>query len=117
MLRKVNFDNLLNLLRQLKRTGMEKSDNQLFVFTKLNVSNYSQWKVDVLLIDRNCWEFIESEKVKEPQDAAEKQRFKFGKEWAFTIIYQGIERLFLPLISNTLDDRTAWRILQTNFET
>ncbi|GBN71854.1 hypothetical protein AVEN_240956-1 [Araneus ventricosus] len=117
MLRKVNFDNLLNLLRQLKKTGMEKSDNQLFVFPKLNASNYSQWKVDALLIDQSCWEFIESEKVEELQYVAEKQRFKWRKERAFTTIYQGIERLFLSLISNTLDDRTAWRILQTNFET
>ncbi|GBM04534.1 hypothetical protein AVEN_197931-1 [Araneus ventricosus] len=84
----------------------------------LNASNYSQWKVDmkVLLIDRNCSEFVESEKVEEPPDAAEKQRFKWHKERAYTRIYRGVERQFLPLIWNTLDGRTAWRILQTNFE-
>ncbi|GBN31135.1 hypothetical protein AVEN_34962-1 [Araneus ventricosus] len=86
-----------------------KRDNQLFVFQKLNASNDSQWKVDmkVLLIDRNCWEFIESEKVEEPQDASDNQRSKWRKERVYIPIYQGVERHFLPLISNTLSGRTA----------
>ncbi|GBM06459.1 hypothetical protein AVEN_58306-1 [Araneus ventricosus] len=29
---------------------MENPDNQLFVFPKLNASNYSQWKVDGMVV-------------------------------------------------------------------
>ncbi|GBM28162.1 hypothetical protein AVEN_224213-1 [Araneus ventricosus] len=46
----------------------------------------------------------------------QKSRFKWRKERAYTTICQGVERQFLPLISNTLDGRTAWRIQQTNFK-
>ncbi|XP_054713665.1 uncharacterized protein LOC129223124 [Uloborus diversus] len=71
----------------------------------------------VLLMDRNCWEFIDG-KPELPKDctAQETRDFNFRKIRSYTSIYQSIERLFQSLIAQTNDGKEAWNILKTNFE-
>lgn len=99
---------------------MNEMDKPLFTFPKLNAANYTTWKVDmkVLLIDRGSWEFVSGDAVPLEEDVPqrEKRAYQWRKEKAYTTIYQGIERQFLPLIADTTDGKTAWDILKKNFE-
>ncbi|GBM21371.1 Retrovirus-related Pol polyprotein from transposon TNT 1-94 [Araneus ventricosus] len=95
------------------------AESSPFAFPKLDGSNYTSWKEDmkVVLMDRGCWSFIIEDKPC-PEQATEKEKFEYDwrKQRCYTIIYQGIERKFLPLIRYTTDGKEAWNILKTNFE-
>ncbi|GBO03582.1 hypothetical protein AVEN_262374-1 [Araneus ventricosus] len=96
------------------------AESSPFAFPKLDGSNYASWKEDmkVVLMDRGCWSFIIEEDEPCPEQATEKEKFEYDwrKQRCYTIIYQGMERKFLPLIRHTTDGKEAWNILKSNFE-
>lgn len=72
----------------------------------------------VLLMDRQCWDYV-SGKTTVPGDTAteqERQKFRRIQERSYTTIYQGVERQFLTLIADTTDGKAAWETLKRNFE-
>lgn len=93
--------------------------HQMFTFPKLSDYNYREWSMDmkVLLIDRNCWEFITGTAVPYPPDSPERDKrdFRWRKQRAYTTIFQGIDRKYQRLISSTEDGQEAWTILKTKF--
>lgn len=88
-------------------------------FPRLGADNYTTWKVDmrVLLMDRNCWEFIEENPVlKEKATEKEERSFNWRKTRAYTSINLAVERQYQELIADTSDGKKAWNILKDNFE-
>lgn len=83
-------------------------------------SNYRQWKsnIEVLLMDRDCWGFIDGTEpaLEENATAKERREFQRRKNRAYTTIFLSIDESLRPLIENTKDGKTAWKILSENFE-
>lgn len=86
----------------------------------LKGENYRQWKADVevLLMDRDCWGFVEGSEPSLEASASAKERrdYQRRKNKAYTTIYLSIEERLRPLIGETKDGKEAWEILRDNFE-
>lgn len=67
-----------------------------FSIQKLNISNYATWveEMQVYIMDRGVWEFVETPDLKTPENLAEKElrNFKLRRDRAYTSIYLNIEK-------------------------
>ncbi|KFM74814.1 Copia protein, partial [Stegodyphus mimosarum] len=72
----------------------------------------------MLLLDRNCWSFIEDKEEELDKSATrrEKQDFTLRENRAFTTLYYGIKTEFRPLIQECSSGKEAWEVLQKQFE-